>query len=387
LLARGAVRMREVAVREAMGASFGRLCRQFLAESTLLAVAGAALGCVLAVLGLRALLAMAPAGIPRLDGVAIDARVLAVTLLVSLVVGVAFGVVPALQALRVDVIETIRGEGGGRHSSGSRRGRRLREGLVVAELALAVTLVLCTGLLLRSVGAATAVDPGFRAAGVLKAEYQLPEKRYPRDFRTFPRWGEHERFNRELLERVRGLPGVEGATIAAAHPLNAGFTNSFVVVGREEEGRDWPEIALRLVTPGYLSTMGVALTRGRDLEAGDDAAAPRVILVNEAAASRFFAASDPVGQVIRFWGMEHRVVGVVADERFRGLTEAAPPAVYASLAQAPSQSGVLLVRASGEPAALAGAVREAVRGVDPALAVYGVEPLAETLRNSIGDRR
>src|SRR5690606_18798241 len=143
--------------------------------------------------------------------------------------------------------------------------RRLREGLVVTELALSVTLVLCADLLLRSVASVLSVDPGFDADGVLKAEYTLPDTRYPRDYRRYPDWPATQRFTSEVLQRVRSLPGVQAATIASAHPLDAGFTSSFVVDGREGEARDWPEISVRQVSAGYFETMGTALRRGRTL--------------------------------------------------------------------------------------------------------------------------
>lgn len=385
LLARSAARMREVAVRGALGAGFARLCRQFATESVILALLGGAIGVALAFAGLELLLALAPPGIPRLGEVGIDGRVLGVTLGISLLVGVAFGLVPALQARRVDVATTFKGEGRGATAGTARR--RLRQGLVVAELALSVMLVLCAGLLLRSVGAVMAVDPGFRVAGVLKAQYQLPEQRYPRDFQQYPAWVEVHRFNADLLARVRTIPGVASAAISSAHPLDAGFTNSFRIVGRESEAADWPEIAMRMVTPGYFETMGVALEAGRVFTEGDDARAPRVALINAAAAERFFAGRDPLGAEIRFWGMTSRIVGVVENERFHGLTEPAAPAVYAALGQTPQHAGTLLVRSAGDPGTLAPAVRAAIRGADPQLAVYGVEPLAETLQQSLGDRR
>ncbi len=385
LLARGAARAREVAVRTAIGAGFGRLWRQFMVESLLLALMGGAAGVALAWAGLQLLLALAPTDIPRVDEVQIDATVLAVTLGISMLVGVAFGLVPALQARRVDVNDALKGEGRG--ATAGVHGRRLREGLVVTELALSVTLVLCAGLLLRSVASVLSVDPGFNADGVLKAEYTLPETRYPRDYRRFPDWPATQRFNRELLQRVEAIPGVQSAAIASAHPLDAGFTNSFVVVGREAEARDWPEISVRQVTPGYFETMGTTLRRGRALGEGDDAAAPLVAVINESAARRYFDGRDPIGAEIRFWGVSRRIVGVVADERFKGPTEPAPPALYAPLAQAPASSGALLVRSDRGSADLAADVRRAVWSVDPQLAVHGVEPLGETLLASLGTRR
>ena len=385
LLARGAVRAREVAVRAALGASFARLARQFLCESLLLSLVGAIAGVLLAWVGLRLLLVFAPADLPRVGDVGINATVLLATLGVSLVVGLAFGLVPTLQALRVGVNLTLKGEGRG-SSTGVRR-RRMREWLVVTELALSVTLVLCAGLLVRSVAFALRVDPGFDADGVLKAEYSLPVARYPRDFRRYPDWPATQRFTREVLQRVLAIRGVQSATIASAHPLDGGSASSFAVVGREAEAKDWPEITIRQVSPGYSVTMGNRLRRGRLLEEGDDASAPRVALVNESAVRRFFGDRDPIGQSINFWGMPRRIVGVVSDERFRGPTEPAPPAVYAALAQAPATTGALLVRSTRDAADLGPEVRRAIWAVDPQLAVYGIEPLRETLESSIGTRR
>ena len=318
LLARGAVRAREVAVRAALGASVARLARQFLGESLLLSLVGAIAGVLLAWVGLRLLLVFAPADLPRVGDVGINATVLLATLGVSLLVGLAFGLVPTLQALGVGVNLTLKGEGRG-SSTGVRR-RRVREWLVVTELALSVTLVLCAGLLVRSVAFALRVDPGFDADGVLKDEYSLPVARYPRDFRRYPDWPATQHFTREVLQRVLAIRGVQSATIASAHPLDGGSASSFAVVGREAEAKDWPEITIRQVSPGYSVTMGNRLRRGRLLEEGDDASAPRVALVNESAVRRFFGDRDPIGQSINFWGMPRRIVGVVSDERFRRHT-------------------------------------------------------------------
>jgi predicted permease len=385
LLARSAVRVREVAVRGALGAGIGRLARQFVVESMLLALMGGAAGIVVAFAGLRALLALAPADIPRVSRVGIDAPVLGVTLAVSLGVGLVFGLVPTVRALRLDLIGILRGEGPA--ASGGRGRRRFRDGLIVAELALSVMLVVCAGLAVRSFWSVLRVDPGFRSAGVLKAEYQLPASRYPQDYSKWPAWSEIHGFNGELLRRLRALPGVDAAAIASAHPLDAGFTNSFTVVGREEEARDWPEISVRIVSAGYFATLGVRLSRGRVIEESDALAATPVAVINDAAAARFFPGGDPIGHEIRFWGVSRRIVGVVGNERLRGLTESAPSAVYISLAQVPSASGVVLVRTTRDPLSLALPVRRAVRGVDPSLAVYGVEALPETLLQSVGQRR
>jgi putative ABC transport system permease protein len=384
LLARGATRAREVAVRGALGAGRGRLARQVVTEAVVLALAGGLAGVAVAFGGLGLLLSVAPADIPRVAEVGINLRVLLATLAVSVLVGVGFGLAPMVQAFHVDIMHTIRGGGAG--GSGDGGARRFRELLVVAELALSVVLAVGAGLLIRSFWSVLNVDPGFSAAGVVKAEYQLPESRYPRDYRKWPAWPEVHAFDRALLDRVRAIPGVEAAALAGAGPLDPGFTNSFVVVGRESEARDWPEISVRVVSSGYLGTLGVRLARGRPLEDGDDATAAAVAVINQAAVRRFFRDQDPLGQEIRFWGTSRRIVGVTEDELIHGLTEPAPPAVYLPLGQAP-RSAIVFARTGGDPRDLEEPLRQAIWTVDRELAVYGVEPLEDTLKGSISQRR
>jgi predicted permease len=387
LLARGAGRAREIAVRTALGAAPLRLTRQFIVENALLAALAAACGLILSAAGLRVLVALAPADVPRLAAVTLDTRVLAISLLVAVSVAVLFGLVPVLQARRLDIqralaADTARSVGGG-------PGReRLRAALVVTEVALAMVLTVGAGLMVRSLWQIQRTDPGFLASGVLKAEFQLPPSRYPRDFRRFPDFSEMHRFNAALLEDVRALPGVEAASLAGNHPLDTGFTNSFTIVGREAEGSDWPEIAVRRVTPDYFTVLRVPLVSGRYLADRDTTDGTPVVAINEAAARRFFGDRDPLGQQIAYWGAARTIVGVVGNERFHGITEAAPPAVYAPLSQNPSASGAeaLLVR-TARADALGGAVRAAIIRQDPALAVFGVEPLERTLAESIGQQR
>ncbi len=385
LLARGAARAREVAVRTALGAGLGRLGRQFLVESLLLAALGSAAGVALAYGGLRALVALAPADVPRLGSVAIDARVLAATFAISLLVALAFGLLPLAQAWGMHPVAVLRGERGA--GTAGRVGRRVREALVVAELALSVTLVTGAGLLLHSLGAVLRVDPGFRAAGVVQARYDLPATRYPEDYSVWPRWPAIQRFDAAVLERVRALPGVQAAALANVSPLDPGFTNSWAVVGREAEARSWPEISVRMVSPGYFATLGVPLVRGRTLAEGDVPDAPRAGVLNATAVRRFFQHQDPLGQEVIVWGARWRVVGVVGDERIHGLTEAAPPALYVPIAQAPAGAGVVFARGRGDPAALGGGLRAAIHGADPGLAVYGVETLHDVLGGSVAERR
>ena len=386
LLARGVARSREIAIRTALGAGGWRLGRQFLIESLVLTLSAAAAGVGLAFVLLEVLLALAPADVPRLDEVGIDLRALAATLATSIAAGLAFGLVPALQAKRVDVQAGL--SGGARQTAG-RNASRMRAILVAGEVTLAVVLVAVAGLLIDSFWRLQHVDPGFRAGGVLKAEFQLPASRYPVNFKEWPNFREIHGFNRGLLERAATLPGVESAAIAGNHPLDPGFTNSFSVVGREAEARRWPEISVRRVTPGYFRTVGLPLVSGRLFRDSDTTTSAPVALLNAAAAKRFFPGRDPAGAQIAFWGAARTVLGVVADEHFQGIAANAPIAVYVPLAQAPSTNGagVLLVRTAGDPLSLAPLVLNAIRGQDRALAVFGVEALDRTLSRSVGEQR
>jgi len=385
LLARGAFRSREVAVRAALGAGAGRLTRQFLVESTLLTGAGVGMGLILAVAGLELLLAFAPGNLPRVGDVGVDLRVLAVSLGLALLVGLTFGMVPAIQARRRGFSLAVAGAAG--RASGGREQSRFRSALVISELALAVVLMAGAGLLIKSLWRLYQVDPGFQAQGVLKAEFQLPGGKYPQRMADFPRWQEIRRFGDEVRQRVAALPGVTAVAIAGAHPLEAGYTSSIVVVGREAEAADWPEPSIRLVDPGYLATMRVPLIEGRALSDADDLEAPPVLAINQTARRRFFADRPALGQSIRLWGRERAVVAVVADERFHGLAAAASPAIYLPTGQAPVPNGSILVRVERDPAALAATLRGAVREIEPGLALSGVEPLVETLAQSTAQRR
>jgi putative ABC transport system permease protein len=387
LLARTVARAREVAVRRALGAPARRLVRQFLVESVVLTFAGVAGGVVLADRGLRAIVALAPPGIPRLDAAGIDGRVLVFTAGVATAVAFAFALLPVWFARRVDIQRQLQVQPGRRVTEG-RGGRRLRSALVVAEVALAVSLVISAGLLLRSFWELRAVDPGFRAANVLKAEYSLPAARYPQgDFSVYPNWPAINGFHGELLRQVRALPGVRSAALAVRHPMDVGFTNSFLIVGREAESQDFPEIRTRIVTPGYLETLGIRLLAGRDLRDGDDASSPPVILINQAAVDRYFGGEAPIGQQIQFWGVARQIVGVIANEKFSGLDVAAEPAVYAPYPQAPNASATLLVAANGRPADQIAPVRGLLRALDPQLALSGEEPLEATVAASIAQPR
>lgn len=382
LLARGAVRAREVAVRTALGAGAGRLGRQFVVESVVLAVLGGLAGVALAAGGLGVLLRLAPADLPRIGDVRVDGFAVAVSLGLALVMGIGFGLVPAWQARRVDPMVAMRAED---RSVAAGLGS-FRRGLVIAELAISVTLVITAVLLVRSLSVIVATGPGYRTDQLLKAEYQLPAGRYPRDRQTFPRWPEVHRFSATLLAEASRLPWVSGAALASAHPLDAGFTNSFRIVGREAEAASWPEISVRTISPGYLTVVGLRVIEGRGFSEAETVDAPLVALINETAAKQFFPGQSALGQEIQWWGIARRIVGVVADERIHGVTEAVPPAVYATSLQLPL-ARVLVLRFTGDPGQVATATRAVFRRLDPALAVYGVEPLAATVMATVATHR
>jgi predicted permease len=387
LLARGTARAREMAVRAALGAERGRLARQFLVENLILTGIAAAAGVLLAAFGTEMLIALAPADIPRIREISLNPRVLAVTTGVALLSALFFSMVPMLQVRFLDLLSALRTAG--TQSAGGGRGERLRSAMVVAQTALGVVLVIGAGLLVKSFWRLSLVDPGFRAQGVLKADLTLPPSRYPASPRTWPDFREMHTFNDALLNRVTALPGVASAALVGEHPLDPGFTNSFVVVGREAEARAWPEISVRRVSPGYFPTVGLPLVRGRLFDDRDGTRSRPAALLNEAAARRFFAQREPIGERIRMWGAERTVVGIVADERTHGLGAPAPISLYLPLAQAPSFGGqeVLLARTAADPADLAPAVRRSVREIDPSLALAGVEPLETTVERSLRQRR
>jgi putative ABC transport system permease protein len=385
VMVRASDRMREVTVRAALGAGAGRLARQFLAEGALIAAAGSALGVLLASVGVDVLVRLAPVSIPRMDAVRVDGRVLAVTLAMSAIAAVAFGLIPAAQAWRGNLASSL-GGGSGRGASGGKDKRRTRSLLVVSEVAMATMLMVGAGLLVRTLVSLSDVNPGFAAPGVLKAEFQLPNSRYPQNFGVFPNWVERQRFHADLTARLSAIPGVQAVALGGANPMDAGFTTSIEVVGREAEAADWPEPSIRTVSASYFTTMGVSLVEGRAFEATDAPNAATVVLINESANARFFGGRNAIGQKIAVWGSQRTVVGVVGNELIKGLTEPSPPAVYMPLEQAPIASAVL-VRTSGDPATLAPTLRQIVRDIDPQLPLFGVEPLVETIGNTQAQRR
>ncbi len=387
LLARGADRAREVAVCVALGAGSGRLVRRFLIESLLLMALAMVIGVGLAVVATRALLSVAPGDILAVGDVRVDLAVLGFAVATSAFVGVVFGLIPTLQARKMDIQGHLK-DGRSNAPGASASKMFVRRVLVAGQLAMAVMLLVSAGLLTRTLWNLQQVDPGFAAEHVLRADVLLPQARYPRDFSTFPNWAEIHGFNRDVLDRVERLPGVRSAALASNHPLQSGFTNSFAIIGRPPDP-DQGEMTTRMVTPGYFDTVGLRLVRGRLMAPTDTVDAPAVLMLNEAAAARYFPDEDPIGQSIGLWGnVAREIIGIVENERMDGLDREAPPAMYVNLLQAPQVGGVtLLVRTETEPRPLVPAVREAIWSIDRDLAVFRISTMQDTVAVAVARER
>ena len=385
MVARGTRRARELAVRVSLGASRGRLVRELLTETALVATLGAAAALALAAWLVPTLVALAPEDLPRLEEVAFDPRVAAVCLAVTVLTACLFGVAPALVATRLQPAAVLRSESS-RATAGPAR-QRLRQALTFGQTAVAVVLLTGSGLLLRSLAALHDVAPGFRTEGVLAADVQLPEARYP----TWRGWSS---FYDTLLGRVRALPGVEAAAVASGDPFDGGWGARFAIEGRPPfpKGQE-PEPAVRVITPGYLAATGVRLVRGRDVEPRDRQGAPGVVLINEAMAARHFPGEDPIGhRILREWWDKEmptawEIVGVVGDVRTGALEGPPDPAIYYPAGQVAFSAMTLVVRTSRDPASLAPEVRAAVRGLDPEMPVSRVRSMPQVLAESLGARR
>jgi len=384
LFARSTVRQREVAIRGALGAGRDRLIRQFLTESLVLSLLGGAAGLLVAFGGVRVLVALGPAALPRLANVGIDGRVLLFAMLASLGTGVLFGVLPALQAAGADLQSNLK-EGG--RTPAQRGGKGVRQFLVITEVALAAVLVTGAGLLIQSFWRLQAVDPGFAAGNVLVANVQLPASRYPQTFGSTDN-AQVLAFQRELVERVGGLPNVESVALAVHHPANPGWTSRFTIDGRppvppgeQEEARINP------VGRDYFRTVGIQVVRGRDFDEGDRASGPPVVIINEMFARRHFPEEDPVGQRLSFWGQSREIVGVVADVKFRGPAQATRQGWYAPMEQIPFGAFSVLVRTAGEPLDIAPLVQQQVLAIDPDLPVFGVATLQQQFSGFVAQPR
>jgi putative ABC transport system permease protein len=372
LLARGAGRMREIAVRAALGASRGRVVRQLLSESLALALFGGALGTLFAQWGLSALLGLFPrsifnVAIPRLDEIRLDAGVLAFTLLVSLATGLLFGLLPALQVSRVRLGEAL--QHATRGAGGVPPGQRLRSALVVAEVALAVVLVAGGALMLKGFLRLQGSSLGFDPKGLMTARVLLPEYRYGDPTKRLA-------FLEQSVARISALTGVEAVGVTPFLPLSGWSSGrTFRIEGQTPPapGQE-PEAELRVVNEDYFRAMRIPLVRGRAFAESDREGATRVALVNETMARRFFAGEDPLGRrvFLQFRGDDppedprhwREIVGVVADVRHYGLTQPAVPEIYLAWRQDPVELIGFAVRTAADPMSLVKGVRDAVWAVD-----------------------
>ncbi len=387
MLARGAERSGEVALSAALGASGWRVARRLTLECLLLTVAATLLGGWLAYQAAELLLRLAPDGVQRqaLGGGVLDVRLLAFAASIALLTALLFGLLTSLQSRRIDLQSALRRSAAAAVPGAQSLGRRA---LVVAQFALALPLLCSAVLLVVSLDRLHSVDRGFRSEGVLRADYQLPTSRYPQQMSNYPRWTEVHEFNRAVLESARALPGVSSAGLTISHPLDPGFTNSFIIVGREEETADLGELKTRMVSPGYFETNGLELREGRLLGPQDSLEAPPVLLLNERAVERYFPDGAVLGQRIAFWGVEREVVGIVANERIHGMAEEAPEAMYLSVLQSPQRGRItLMVHTDGDPEQLLGPLRAAVRDIDPEVALFGAATMASTVRESLARER
>ena len=382
LLARAAARRRELVIRAALGAGARRLVGQMLVESVLLALLGGLAGLVLARWGLDLLLALKPAGLPRLGDVGLDLRVLGFTLALSLATGVLFGLVPALGVLRLDVNEGLYDSG-----RGSPHRQRLRRTLVVAETALALVLLVGAGLLVKSFSTIATAAPGFDPAGLVTMRLELPESRYRG-------LDDQRRFRARLVEALNALPGVQAAMVSELPMGGEWLTHNFVIEGRPplRVGTE-PDLLTRTIAGDYFRVMGIPLRAGRGFSPADDDRAPPVVVVNEAFARRYFPDADPLGARIRWARGEPTwmtIVGVVGDVRHFGLDKPEQPAAYDLYAQTQQpwkRWMAVVLKSSMPPAEVLRTAKERLWTIDGRIPPTKVQTMAQVMAGSLDMHR
>lgn len=386
LLASGASRHKEMAIRTALGASRWRVIRQLFTESTMLALTGGAVGLLVAFWGLAAITKLLPADFPRLNEIHIDLRILAFTFAASVLTGILFGLVPALQISRTDVQEAIKETGRG--TAGSRRQSRFRQALIVAEVALSVVLLAGAGLLFRSFLQLQSVNTGFSPEQVLTARLTPagPNYRENPDF---------AKFYNQVLEKLSAVPGVQDAGLINTLPLDKGPTSGFRVEGRPITTPDkWPSVNYRVVSADYFSAMSIPVLQGRAYTERDGENAPRVMIVNQKLARDTFPGEDPIGKRITFGNVDSNqqpvwweIVGVVANTRSLELREEPAQELYFSVLQDFWPNLSIVVRSSVEPSSLSGSLRQIVNQVDKSVPVSSVKTMDHVVSESITQPR
>ena len=383
VLAKTLGRRKEIAVRTALGASRGRIVRKLFVETGLLALGGGAVGLAIARLGTNLITSFLGNRLPRVTEIRVDGAVLLFTLAVSLLTGAFAGAIPAWRLTRANPNDALKQGGRAESDAGS---PVLRSALVAVEVALALMLMFGAGLLVRSLGHLSGVDPGFDPKNVLRAQLSIPEQKYP-DAES------QRRFYQQLLERVRALPGVKSAGAINTLPLtNGGSTQPIAVDGRPAASlSEQPEVAVRVLTPGTLAALRIPLRRGRDFTDADTDKAPPVVLVTESMAKKFWPGEDAVGKrlTLTFYpGVVREIVGVVADVKLLGLARVEPvAALFLPHGQTPLSYMSLVARTAQDPRLLGPSVDAAVHALDPDLAVVDVGTMEEYLGVSLSEAR
>ena len=381
LLARSATREKEVAIRASLGARRRRIARQLLSESLLLAVIGGAVGLLLSYWLVALLVSFSPQGTPRLDEIGMDRRALGYTMAITVLTGLLFGAAPVWQLFKADLNQSLRDGGKGLH--GARSGRRALNALVVAETALALTLLVGAGLLIRSFIRLQRVDPGFNPRNVLTAVVTLPLAVYnDTQVRTF---------YSQLLERARTLPGAQSAAAVSSLPFAGNDTDAgFLIEGRPAPQPDQRPVAwISSVSPDYFRTMGMRLIAGREFTEGDNENSPKVVIISEATARRHFPNEDPIGKRIGNGRPDgwREIVGVTADVKHFGLNQDARVSMFFPHLQRPSRRMFIVARTAADPMSLTSALKGAVAAMDKNLAVSNISAMEEITAQSIGQER
>jgi putative ABC transport system permease protein len=380
LLVRATARQKEIAIRTALGAGRGRLVRQLLTESLLLSLGGGLLGFGLAYLGVRGLIAISPSNTPRLNEVGIDRIVLGFTLLVTLITGLGFGIVPALQASSPNLNETLKD---GRGSSQSSRSNRTRSILTVAEISLALVLLIGAGLMIKSFVQLQKVNPGFNTQNILTLDLALPRAKYPESNQLAD-------FYTQVVERVRALPGVQSVGATSDIPIASGGNyNSFTVDGRPplppSANQDAESI---VVSPNYFQTMGIRLLKGREFNSGDGPNSTFVTVISDTMASRYWPNEDPIGQRINFGGPKsYEIIGIISGVKMESLDTPAYPQAYAVYSQSPQRNMSLAIHFSGDALSLVSPIRGIVVSIDKDQPLNNVRTMEKVLVGSIAQQR
>src|SRR5438477_7699063 len=386
LLARAAVRQKEIAVRLALGANQSRLIRQFLTESVLLAMFGAGLGLLLALLGLRALRTFIPASISQVETINIDARVLIFTALVAVVTGIAFGLAPAIQGSHLNLNDTLKE--GGRDSAGGSKGNRARSLLVIGEVAVSFVLLIGAGLLINSFFHLRNLEPGFRADHLLTMKVDLSEVKYPdRDRRAA--------FFDEVIRRVRALPGVGSAAVAGNLPLtyNGDSMNISVEELPDPPPDQRPDVIYRAIGPGYFGSMGIPIIRGRDFTNHDKGDSTNVVVISEKTAQHFWPGQEPIGKRLKPGSSTsntpwREVIGIVKDVRQNDFIATPKMTMYFTYRQLKDLApNALVVRTGFEPMTLAASVRDAIWSVDKDQTVADIDTMEHIVAGAVARQR